>query len=52
MTEHHVEMFTGDPFAEVWGWQCFTCGEEQDGYGNFQTAEHEADRHVNETSDD
>ncbi len=46
-TEHHVETWLND--HGVFGWECFTCGAEDSGFGNFTLAEDAADRHCEAT---
>lgn len=43
--EHHVEAFTHDTGCRDWGWQCFTCGEEDCGYDSLAKAERAGDQH-------
>lgn len=38
MRAHYVETFTSDDRLD-YGWQCFTCGRERDGYDTFTAAE-------------
>lgn len=43
--EHHVEAFVHDGGCQDWGWQCFTCGEEDCGYDSLAKAERGGDQH-------
>ncbi len=51
MAEDRVQIFTQDGFRDPlgnfrWGWQCFTCGDEEVGYRNATTANEAADNHA------
>jgi hypothetical protein len=37
--EHHVEAYFEGPGVLVYGWQCFTCKAERDGFETFSDAE-------------
>lgn len=48
MGECKVQVFCEGSFLEdtlTWGWQCFTCGEEETGFGNATTAAEAGDNH-------
>lgn len=48
MGEHKVQVFSEGSFVAgtlSWGWQCFTCGEEEAGFGNATTAGEAGDEH-------
>lgn len=47
LREHYVEAFIPDDSSCGYGWQCFTCGMERDGYETFTDAEEAGERHAN-----
>lgn len=44
MSGCYVEAFTADGKIG-WGWQCFTCPDERDGYPTLQAAEDAGEHH-------
>ena len=45
---HHVEMFTSSDFLKPgadWGYQCFTCHQEEHGFATVAAAEAAAVQH-------
>jgi len=53
MSEHYTEMFTASDVpapGSVWGYQCFTCPQEETGYATLALAEAAADQHVKATA--
>lgn len=48
MTEHRIQIFTTGSFIKgerEWGWQCFTCGEEETGFINASSAAEAGEQH-------
>ena len=49
MIEHRVETFIADSLVlggqRTYGWQCFTCDEEEGGFRSFAEAEADGQRH-------
>lgn len=47
MSPHRVQVFHGGSFVgpQSYGWQCFTCGAERDGFRTITDAEADADMH-------
>lgn len=47
MTRHKVQIFFGGSFLTPtsWGWQCFTCHDECDGFTTEAAANQSADEH-------
>ena len=43
--DHYAEAYIEDGVAD-YGWQCFTCGQERDGFETFSDAEEAAQRHT------
>lgn len=47
MNQHRVQVFSGGSFLtpSSWGWQCFTCGTQRDGFRTEAQAADDADTH-------
>jgi hypothetical protein len=43
---HHVETWSD---GRSYGWQCFTCGREEDGFNDWRPVEVAADEHRTQT---
>ena len=47
-TSHRTNIFSEGSFLKgtlTWGWQCFTCREEEVGFRTASVAQQEADNH-------
>jgi hypothetical protein len=47
---HHVEAFLED--GGGWGWQCFTCGAEAEGFHHLYDAEDAMDEHATDQEEE